>query len=132
MLLFSSPVSDHSPPVIGVRLTPSARPAANQASCPSGLGTPTALTTAPVYNIQYMTGQRILASTGKVVSSGGSRPAVTVLSLPAVTVPSLAAQTLETLGASQPSQPNGGRAAHGSVAWVLVAWLLTYWIRCNL
>ncbi|KAK4112539.1 hypothetical protein N656DRAFT_779407 [Canariomyces notabilis] len=45
-------------------------PTANQATCPHALGNPVALTTAPVYNIQYMTGQRILASSGQVVSSG--------------------------------------------------------------
>lgn len=33
----------------------------NQASCPHALGTPNALTSAPVYNIQYGTGKEVLA-----------------------------------------------------------------------
>lgn len=36
-------------------------PDANQATCPHGLGTPVALTDAPVYNIQYPTGKKVLA-----------------------------------------------------------------------
>ncbi|KAI1376617.1 hypothetical protein F4677DRAFT_419058 [Hypoxylon crocopeplum] len=42
-------------------------PAANQASCPSGLGDPAALTSAPVYNIKYPSGQTVVASSGQVV-----------------------------------------------------------------
>jgi hypothetical protein len=42
-------------------------PAQNQATCPSTLGQPVALTSAPVYNIQYPSGKRVLASTGQVV-----------------------------------------------------------------
>ncbi|KAK0742594.1 hypothetical protein B0T18DRAFT_413346 [Schizothecium vesticola] len=34
----------------------------NQASCPHALGTPNALTSAPVYNIQYGTGKKVLAA----------------------------------------------------------------------
>lgn len=45
-------------------------PAANQAKCPHQLGTPTALTSAPVYNIQYTTGKRVLAATNQVVDGG--------------------------------------------------------------
>lgn len=33
----------------------------NQASCPHALGTPNALTSAPVYNVQYGTGKEVLA-----------------------------------------------------------------------
>jgi hypothetical protein len=52
-------------------------PTANQADCPSGLGTPTILSDAPVYNIQYGSGKTVLASSGEVVnvaavSSGSS------------------------------------------------------------
>ncbi|KAI1468576.1 uncharacterized protein F4812DRAFT_373760 [Daldinia caldariorum] len=51
-------------------------PAANQASCPSVLGDPAALTSAPVYNIRYPSGQTVVASSGQVVdpqnNSGGS------------------------------------------------------------
>ncbi|KAK4184490.1 hypothetical protein QBC35DRAFT_505817 [Podospora australis] len=43
---------------------------ANQAKCPHQLGTPTALTSVPVYNIQYNTGRRVLASTNQVVDGG--------------------------------------------------------------
>ncbi|KAI1138662.1 hypothetical protein F5Y05DRAFT_46411 [Hypoxylon sp. FL0543] len=42
-------------------------PAANQASCPSALGDPASLTSAPVYNIKYPSGQTVVASTGQVV-----------------------------------------------------------------
>ncbi|KAI1648271.1 uncharacterized protein F4817DRAFT_334452 [Daldinia loculata] len=42
-------------------------PAANQASCPSTLGDPATLTSAPVYNIRYPSGQTVVASSGQVV-----------------------------------------------------------------
>ncbi|KAI0884362.1 uncharacterized protein GGS22DRAFT_165459 [Annulohypoxylon maeteangense] len=42
-------------------------PAANQASCPSALGDPATLTSAPVYNIRYPSGQTVVASSGVVV-----------------------------------------------------------------
>ena len=38
-------------------------PNANQAQCPHQLGTPSALTSAPVYNIRYPSGQKVLAGT---------------------------------------------------------------------
>jgi len=41
----------------------------NQAKCPHPLGSPVALTSAPVYNIKYLSGQVVLASTGQVVAS---------------------------------------------------------------
>ncbi|KAI1776467.1 hypothetical protein F4818DRAFT_381538 [Hypoxylon cercidicola] len=44
-------------------------PTANQASCPSALGDPAALTSAPVYNIRYPSGQTVVASTGEVVDA---------------------------------------------------------------
>lgn len=47
-------------------------PAANQAECPSGLGTPKTLTDLPVYNIEYGTGNYILASTGEEVDEPSS------------------------------------------------------------
>lgn len=47
-------------------------PAANQAGCPSGLGTPKVLTDAPVYNIQYGSGKTVLASSGEVVSNAAA------------------------------------------------------------
>ncbi|KAI2608963.1 uncharacterized protein GGS25DRAFT_298052 [Hypoxylon fragiforme] len=42
-------------------------PAANQATCPSTLGDPATLTSAPVYNIKYPSGQTVVASSGEVV-----------------------------------------------------------------
>lgn len=47
-------------------------PAANQAACPHTLGSLESLTSTPVYNIQYGTGQTVLASTGQVVEDGAS------------------------------------------------------------
>lgn len=83
-------------------------PTANQATCPNTLGTPNVLSTAPVYNIQYMTGNRILASSGQVVSSGGP--------------PS-------TLNLSQ----NGSlHAARGDVVMVMTMSLITYWLFCRI
>ncbi|GAB1317913.1 Cerato-platanin [Madurella fahalii] len=83
-------------------------PAANQAACPNTLGTPTALSTAPVYNIQYMTGNRILASSGQVVSSGGSP---LTLSL---------------------SQNSSIHAAKGDAVMVMAMSLVTYWLFCRI
>ncbi|KAI1767717.1 hypothetical protein GGR53DRAFT_87298 [Hypoxylon sp. FL1150] len=47
-------------------------PAANQATCPSTLGDPVALTDAPVYNIRYPSGQTVVASSGEVVDAQNS------------------------------------------------------------
>ncbi|KAH8882312.1 hypothetical protein GQ53DRAFT_753785 [Thozetella sp. PMI_491] len=44
-------------------------PNANQPTCPSTLGSPTVLTGAPVYNIQYPTGNKVLAGSGQVVAN---------------------------------------------------------------
>ncbi|KAI0491163.1 hypothetical protein F4859DRAFT_36377 [Xylaria cf. heliscus] len=46
-------------------------PNANQPTCPHTLGDPVALTTDPVYNIRYPSGEEVLASSGQVVSGGG-------------------------------------------------------------
>ncbi|RYC59069.1 hypothetical protein CHU98_g7152 [Xylaria longipes] len=46
-------------------------PNANQPTCPHTLGDPVALTTEPVYNIRYPSGEEVLASSGQVVSGGG-------------------------------------------------------------
>ncbi|KAI1199900.1 hypothetical protein F5X97DRAFT_295064 [Nemania serpens] len=43
-------------------------PNANQPTCAHTLGDPTALTTDPVYNIRYPSGEKVLASSGQVVS----------------------------------------------------------------
>lgn len=43
-------------------------PAQNQAQCPSGIGKNDALTTEPVYNIQYPSGHKVIAGSGQVVS----------------------------------------------------------------
>ncbi|KAK6082243.1 hypothetical protein SCUP515_02535 [Seiridium cupressi] len=42
-------------------------PSVNQATCANPLGTPVTLTSEPVYNILYPSGQKALASTGQVV-----------------------------------------------------------------
>lgn len=44
-------------------------PAQNQPTCPHQLGTPVPLTTEPVYNIEYPTGQEVLASTGQATTN---------------------------------------------------------------
>ena len=44
-------------------------PNANQADCPSGLGDMPQLTDAPVYNIRYPGGEKVLASTGEQVDA---------------------------------------------------------------
>lgn len=41
---------------------------ANQATCPHTLGASAELTSQPVYNIEYPTGQKVLATTGEAVS----------------------------------------------------------------
>lgn len=41
---------------------------ANQATCPHALGSPAVLTSQPVYNIEYPSGQKVLATTGEPVS----------------------------------------------------------------
>ncbi|KAI1872327.1 uncharacterized protein JN550_004046 [Neoarthrinium moseri] len=51
-------------------------PAANQAKCANPLGTPVTLTSEPVYNIQYPSGQKVLASTGQVASSDAKNGSV--------------------------------------------------------
>jgi hypothetical protein len=51
-------------------------PTDNQPKCPSTLGTPAVLTTAPVYNIQYPSGNKVLASSGRVVAVAGSSGSV--------------------------------------------------------
>ncbi|KAI0525547.1 hypothetical protein F5B22DRAFT_633638 [Xylaria bambusicola] len=46
-------------------------PNANQPTCSHTLGDPVALTTDPVYNIRYPSGEKVLASSGQVVAGGG-------------------------------------------------------------
>ncbi|KAK1982937.1 hypothetical protein LZ30DRAFT_589494 [Colletotrichum cereale] len=46
-------------------------PAANQPTCKHSLGMPVALKDAPVYNVQYPSGDVVVASTGQKVSSPG-------------------------------------------------------------
>ncbi|ROT42386.1 hypothetical protein SODALDRAFT_326549 [Sodiomyces alkalinus F11] len=47
-------------------------PAANQPDCPNMLGEPVVLTSAPVHNIQYGTGELVLASSGEIVEDSGA------------------------------------------------------------
>ena len=54
-------------------------PNANQAQCPHALGTPSALTSAPVYNIAYPSGEKVLAGAvpgipGAGAPNSGARP----------------------------------------------------------
>lgn len=42
----------------------------NQATCDHTLGSQAELTSDPVYNIRYPTGEKVLASTGQIVDSG--------------------------------------------------------------
>lgn len=46
-------------------------PNANQPTCSHILGDPVALTSDPVYNIRYPSGERVSASSGQVVAAGG-------------------------------------------------------------
>lgn len=78
-------------------------PTANQASCPHQLGTPAVLTTQNVYNIQYGTGKKILASNGQVVDSG--------------------APSFLDLGGSK---KNGGPVTKGTRVIAMVLGVLTY------
>lgn len=45
----------------------------NQPTCTHTLGAQATLTKDPVYNIRYPTGEKVLASTGEAVDSGGAR-----------------------------------------------------------
>ncbi|KAK4038328.1 hypothetical protein C8A01DRAFT_48031 [Parachaetomium inaequale] len=85
-------------------------PTANQATCPTQLGTPSVLTSTPVYNIQYVTGNKVSASNGQVVSSGGA----------AISPP------LDL------SQKSGGRIARGDTVVVMAMSLFTYWFLCGI
>ncbi|KAI1191003.1 hypothetical protein F5B17DRAFT_384119 [Nemania serpens] len=65
-------------------------PNANQPTCAHTLGDPVALTTDPVYNIRYPSGEKVLASSGQVVpadsggDSGAGRPAPRMFEMPVV------------------------------------------------
>jgi hypothetical protein len=83
-------------------------PTANQATCPHQLGLPDALTSAPVYNIQYGTGKKVLAGTSQVVDSGGS-----------------------TLNLGSTSRQNiAGRAAMSNAVTAMAASFFAYWLVC--
>ncbi|TPX12950.1 uncharacterized protein E0L32_006595 [Thyridium curvatum] len=47
-------------------------PERNQATCPKGLGTPSALTDAPVWNVQYPTGKHVLAGAPPEAPAAGT------------------------------------------------------------
>ncbi|KAH6847717.1 hypothetical protein B0I37DRAFT_375699 [Chaetomium sp. MPI-CAGE-AT-0009] len=81
-------------------------PTANQAACPTQLGTPSVLSSAPVYNIQYMTGNKIMASSGQVVASGGA----------SISPP------------SNLNQKSAGWIAKGNVVPVMAMSMFAYWI----
>jgi hypothetical protein len=79
-------------------------PTANQPACPSKLGSPTVLTGDPVYNIQYMTGNKVLASSGTVIATGGPPISLDL------------------------AQKSGGFTARGHVAMSMAASLVTFWL----
>lgn len=81
-------------------------PTANQPVCPTQLGTPSVLTSAPVYNIQYVTGNKVMASTGQVVANGGA----------SITPP-----------INLSSQKSGGFVARGDTIMMMAISLFTYW-----
>ena len=64
-------------------------PDANQASCPHQLGDQSALKDAPVYNIKYPTGEKVLASTGEVEEDSGMRVEGSLLAIALAVVVSL-------------------------------------------
>jgi len=79
----------------------------NQPSCPHTLGLNTALTTNPVYNIQYRTGNKVLASTNQVVTAAGSSPPQAA---PAPAAPAATSAALPAPSAA-PAAPSAGRPA---------------------
>lgn len=79
----------------------------NQPSCPHTLGLDTALTTNPVYNIQYRTGDKVLASTNQVVAAAGSSPPQAV---PAPAAPAAPSAALAAPSAA-PAAPSAGPPA---------------------
>lgn len=90
-------------------------PTANQPKCPTQLGTPTVLTSDPVYNIQYMTGNKVLAGSGQVVANGSQSSGGSVLSSP-----------LDL------SKNAGHRAGQGDTVLVMALSLVTYWFLCRI
>lgn len=54
---------------------------ANQPTCDHTLGSQAELTSDPVYNIRYPTGEKVLASTGQVVDSSSAGSSLAGLSL---------------------------------------------------
>ncbi|KAF9877866.1 hypothetical protein CkaCkLH20_04442 [Colletotrichum karsti] len=64
-------------------------PTANQPTCKHSLGMPVELTDAPVYNVQYPTGNVVEASSGEKISSPGdsTSDATTTFAMPSLPVP---------------------------------------------
>jgi hypothetical protein len=85
-------------------------PTANQAACPTQIGTPSVLTNTPVYNIEYVTGNRYVAGSGEVVASGGA----------SITPP------------LNLSQKSGGWVARGDRVMMAVIGVFTYWLLCGI
>ncbi|KAK4234238.1 hypothetical protein C8A03DRAFT_18810 [Achaetomium macrosporum] len=85
-------------------------PTANQATCPTQLGTPSVLTTEPVYNIQYMTGNQILASNGQVVANGSQTSAGAASISPPLDL----------------SEKSGSRVGKGNMVMVMAMSVFTY------
>ena len=77
-------------------------PAANQASCPHVLGTPSVLSSAPVWDIKYPSGQKVLAGSPPIPGGGGVGP----------------------------PPENGAESTQGVKFSVMAISLLTYWLLC--
>lgn len=83
-------------------------PAANQADCPSGIGTPNVLKNAPVYNIQYGTGKTLLASTGEVTDNAPVYDSLASTVLYSKTGVNIALPAKAKVNGSNSSNSNGG------------------------
>jgi hypothetical protein len=95
-------------------------PTANQAACPTQLGTPSVLTSAPVYNIQYMTGAKILASTGQVVETAVEENAAVSLS------------PISPLSLGIHKEDSGGPVGKARGFLLMTISLLSYWLVCGI
>lgn len=101
-------------------------PTANQADCPNALGTPSTLTDMPVYNIQYGTGEYILASTGEEVDEPSSASSTMVkYTNPGFSI-GLPANAKALPGGT--GQSDGQRRLHVPLA-LLLPLAMFFWVR---
>ena len=107
----------------------------NQASCPHQLGTPAVLTDTPVYNVQYMTGKLVLASSGQVADGTGAQPADSAAPTvtPTLPLPSLTSlPTPLTVVVSHLKQNMGGRSSQGNKVAMMTMGFFSYWLLYGL